>query len=138
MASQDTTRTGSKGMLWAGYIITGLITAFMLLDGVLKIIKIRPVVEGTAKLGFPESSIRVIGFAALISAVLYAIPVTTVLGAILLTGFLGGAVVTHLRAGDPAFQCIFPILFGIVAWMGIYLRDARLRSLAPLRRPAVA
>ena len=124
----------SKGLRWTGYIVTGLITAFMLLDGVLKLIKIQPVIDGTVRLGYPESSIRVIGSAALISAILYAIPQTTVHGAILLTGFLGGAVATHLRAGEPLFNCTFPVIFGVIAWLGVYCRDARLRSLLPLRR----
>jgi hypothetical protein len=54
-----------------------------------------------------------------------------VLGAILLTGYLGGAVVTHLRVGDPF---IGPIIFGVLIWAGLFLREPRLRSLIPLRR----
>jgi hypothetical protein len=63
---------------------------------------------------------------------LYIIPQTSVLGAILLTGYLGGAVATHVRIEDPSF--VTPIIAGILVWLGIFLRDARLRTLVPLRK----
>jgi hypothetical protein len=52
------------------------------------------------------------------------------IGAVLLTGYLGGAIATHLRAGDPYF-----VQFGLGAllWLGLYLRDRRIRALLPLR-----
>jgi hypothetical protein len=56
-----------------------------------------------------------------------------VLGALLLTGFLGGAVAIQVRAGSPTFETIFPVLFGILTWAGIYLREPRLSALMPLR-----
>jgi len=65
-------------------------------------------------------------------AILYLIPRTAVLGAILVTGYLGGAVATHARVGDPAF--ITPALLGVIAWLGLFLRDRRVRALIPLRR----
>ena len=133
-ARETSAPSTSKGLRVTGYILTGLITAFMLLDGVLKLMKIQPVIDGTVRLGYPESSIRIIGAAALVGAILYAIPQTTVIGAIVLTGFLGGAVATHLRAGEPLFNCTFPVLFGVIAWLGVYCRDARIRQLLPLRR----
>jgi hypothetical protein len=66
--------------------------------------------------------------------VLYVIPQTSVLGAILLTGYLGGAVATHVRVGAGAFPIVFPIIFGVLVWGGMLLRDGRLRELIPLRR----
>jgi hypothetical protein len=62
------------------------------------------------------------------------IPQTSVFGAILLTGYLGGAVASHLRAGDPLFAVFFPVVFGMLIWGGLFLRDARLRALIPLRK----
>jgi hypothetical protein len=57
------------------------------------------------------------------------------LGAILLTGYLGGAVATHVRVRDPLFtHTLFPVYFGVLIWFGLYLRDARLRALVPLRK----
>ena len=64
---------------------------------------------------------------------LYLIPRTAVLGAILLTGYLGGAVATHVRAADGIFPVVFAVSFGALLWLGLYLRDARLRELVPLR-----
>jgi len=63
------------------------------------------------------------------------VPQTSVLAAILLTGYLGGAVATHLRIADTARAAI-PLVVGILAWGGLYLRDSRIRQLIPLRRPA--
>ena len=40
----------SKGALWAGRIITGFAGLFLLLDGVGKLIKPKPVLEGTMRL----------------------------------------------------------------------------------------
>lgn len=93
-----------------------------------------PVVEATVRLGYPESVIVPLGFVLLVCTVLYLIPLTSVLGAILLTGYLGGAVATHVRAGEGLFSLVFPIIFGVLIWLGLYLRDDRLRALVPLRR----
>jgi hypothetical protein len=121
-----------KGMLWTGRVLTALIAAFMILDGGMKLFKPAVVVEGTKQAGFSESTIIPLGVTLLVSSILYAIPRTAVLGAILLTGYLGGAVATHVRLGDGNF--LFAAIFGVVAWLGLYLRDARLRALVPLRR----
>src|SRR5262245_58521749 len=126
--------TVSKKMLWAGRIISALPILFLLLDSVGKLVKPAPVVEATVKLGYPEGTIVPLGIVLLICTVLYAIPQTSVLGAMLLTGYLGGAVATHVRVGDPLFtHVLFPVYMGILVWLGIYLRDVRLRGLAPVR-----
>jgi hypothetical protein len=122
-----------KKNVWAGRILTWLPAAFLLLDGVAKLFKPLPVVEGTVKLGYAESTIIPIGIVLIVCTVLYLIPRTAVLGAILLTGYLGGAVATHVRAGDGAFGVVFAIAFGVLVWLGIYLRDERLRELVPFR-----
>jgi hypothetical protein len=124
--------TTTKAMLWTGRVLTGLITAFMLMDGGMKLFKPAIVVEGTKQVGFAESTIVPLGITLLVSTILYAIPRTSVLGAILMTGYLGGAVATHVRLADG--NAWFAVAFGILAWLGLYLRDARLRSLTPLRR----
>jgi DoxX-like family len=123
----------AKGGLWAGRILSWLIGAFLLLDGVAKLFKPAPVVEGTVKLGYPESVIIPLGIVLTICTILYLLPRTAVLGAILLTGYLGGAVATHVRVGDGAFGVIFAAAFGVLLWLGLYLRDQRLRELLPFR-----
>jgi hypothetical protein len=122
-----------KAMLWAGYLMSILPALFLLLDGVMKLVKPEPVVEATVKLGYPESVIFGLGIVLLACTVAYLIPRTSVLGAILLTGYLGGAVASHLRAGDGPFPVLFPVVFGALLWGGLVLRDARLRALLPLR-----
>lgn len=123
----------SKTNLWIGRIVSGLPALFLLVDGVMKLFKPAVVVEATLNLGYPESTIIPIGVVLVICTILYLIPATSVLGAILLTGYLGGAVATHVRAGESLFSIVFAVIFGILIWLGLYLRDARLRALVPLR-----
>ena len=125
----------AKGMVWTGRVLTMLIVLFMLFDAFGKLAHLRPYLEGTIQAGYPQGAVRPIGAAALAGAVLYAIPQTSVLGAIVLTGFFGGAVATHVRLGDANYW--FAVAFGVVTWLGIFLRDARLRALIPIRRMVV-
>jgi len=125
----------SKRTLLSGRIISGVVTAFMLLDGIFKLPKPAPVVESFKKLGYDPNIAIPIGVLALLCAILYAIPRTAVLGAILLTGYLGGAVATHVRVDDHLFtHILFPVYFGVLAWLGLFLRDERLRVLVPIRK----
>jgi hypothetical protein len=124
----------SKKALWTGYVLSALPTLFLLMDSVMKLLKLEVVVKTTVQLGFPESVIVGLGFALLACVILYVIPGTSVLGAILLTGYLGGAVATHVRAGDPLFtHTLFPVYLGVLVWGGLFLREPRLRQLMPLR-----
>jgi hypothetical protein len=123
----------SNKMLWTGRIISTLVTLFMLMDGVMKLFKPAPVVQGTLALGYPESSIVGIGVALLVCTVLYAIPRTAVLGAICVTGYLGGAIASQVRLQAPLFNIVFPFLFCVLVWLGLVLRDGQLRRLIPLR-----
>lgn len=125
-------QTVSKGALWTGRILTGLAGLFLILDGVGKLFKPAPVVEGTVRLGFAETLIIPIGIILLICTVVYLIPKTAVLGAILLTGYLGGAVATQVRAGEGAFPIVFPIIMAALLWLGLYLRTPSLRVLVPI------
>ena len=123
----------SKTNLWIGRIVGGLAALFLLWDGVMKVLKPAFVVDATVKLGYPEASIIPLGFVLIASTILYLIPTTSVLGAILLTGYLGGAVATQVRAGQSLVWIFFPVIFGALLWLGLYLRDLRLRTLVPLR-----
>jgi len=124
----------SKAMLWIGWILGGVVALFLLLDGGMKLVKPEPVVEATTKLGYSEAAIVPIGIVLVACTLLYLIPRTAVLGAALLTGYLGGAVATHVRVGHGAFEILFPVVFGIFFWGGLWLRDARLRALMPWRQ----
>lgn len=130
----DSTICTSKKAIWTGRIMSILVVLFMLMDGIMKLINPAPVKEATARLGFPESAIAVVGIVLLGCTILYAIPRTVALGAILLTGYLGGAVATQVRAGSPLFETLFPVIFGVLVWGGLFLRDGSVRALIPLRR----
>jgi hypothetical protein len=123
----------SKKALWAGRIISVLLALFLLFDGGMKLVKPAFVVEATVQLGYPESVILGLGIVLIACTAIYLIPRTSILGAILLTGYLGGAIASHVRAGDPIFTILFAIVFGVLIWVGLYLRDDRLRALIPLR-----
>lgn len=120
----------SKPALWTGWILSTLIILFMIMDGVVKLIKIQPVLESCIRMQIPVSVIAPIGIVGLVCTLIYAIPRTALLGAVLLTGYFGGAVCLHLRINDPLFShTLFPTYLGAVAWVGLYLRDPRLRAL---------
>ncbi len=122
----------SKGYLWGGRILTGLSILTFAASGAMKLAGGADFLKQWASFGFKPELATAIGVVEVLCAVIYAIPQTSVLGAVLLTGYLGGAVVTHVRAGQPF---IAPIAVGICVWGGIFLRDARVRALLPLRQP---
>jgi hypothetical protein len=125
----NTTSAIGNRTLWIGRIISTLPVLFLLIDGIMKVVKPAVVVAATVQLGYPESVIIGLGVVLLACTILYLIPRTAVLGAILLTGYLGGAVATHVRVSGPLFNIIFPVILGAMLWGGLYLRDQRVRSL---------
>lgn len=122
----QSTRTVS----WTGRILSTLVVAFMVFDGVIHILTPAPVVDAFAQLGVPLRLSLGIGIVELVCTALYAAPRTAVFGALLLTGYLGGAIATQLRAGAGWFPTIFPLIIAALLWGGLALRDARVRSLA--------
>jgi hypothetical protein len=123
----------SNKSIWTGRVLSWAAGLFVFTSGINGIlIRSADLREGFTKFGYPESAIPVVGAAALISSLLYLVPRTAYLGAILMTGYLGGAVATHLRVNDPTL--VVPVVFGIIVWAGLFLREERLRALIPLRR----
>jgi hypothetical protein len=118
-------------MVWTGRIISALIVLFMLFDGGAKVARFAPFVEGTVKAGFADKLVVPLGILSLACVILYAIPQTSIFGAILMTAYYGGATATHVRLGQPFY---FPVVFGILVWVAMYLREPRLRDLVPLRK----
>jgi DoxX-like family len=117
--------------------LSGLASAFFVMDAVMKLIHPQFVIEATQGIGWPADSMTllILGCLLLASTVLYLFPRTAVLGAILLTGYLGGAVASHARIGSPLFtHDLFGVYLGLLAWGGLWLRDARIRALIPLSR----
>ena len=120
--------------LWTGRVLSALAVIFLAFDSISKLLKVQPVLDATAQLGYPQSSIIPIGLLLLACTLVYMIPRTAVVGAVLLTGYLGGAIVLHVRVGNPLFShVLFPVYVALLLWGGLYLREDRLRQLLPLR-----
>lgn len=123
-----------KAMRWAGFGLTGLATVFMLFDAGIKLVPLEIVTETMVQLGYPPELSRPIGIIELACLALYLWPRTATLGAILFTGVMGGAIASHMRLGDPLFShTLFGVYLGAMIWGGLWLRDARLRSLIPFK-----
>ena len=123
----------SKAKLWTGRVLSGLAILFLLFDGVMKFFmdKLPPeALEAGAALQWPIEKMPLVGTILLLCLLLYVIPRTSVLGAVLLTGYLGGAIASHVRVSNPLFtHTLFPIYIAILIWLGLYLRDPRVRNM---------
>ena len=137
--SEETTETPSSktenskpAMFWTGWIITGLLSALFTFSASAKIFGLggEEAAKGLEKSGLPADQMIGLGIVELLCVVIYIIPRTSVLGAILLAGYMGGAICTHWRIGEPYW---FQFLIGVLVWLGIYLREPRLRKILPLR-----
>lgn len=135
MQTTAPSQAATTRQVWAGRVMSGIVVAFLLFDGAIKLIPLDIVVTTSEQLGIPTHLARTLGVLTLIGTILYAVPRTSVLGAIVLTGYLGGAIYTHLRVGSPVFShLLFGVYLGLMIWGGLYLRDARVRALIPFRR----
>jgi len=125
----------SGKIVWVGRGISVLVSLVFLMSAFMKLKGGAEVMQGMAHLGLPESLILPLAILEVSCVVIYLIPATSILGAILLTGYIGGAICTHWRVGDPFFM---QIAIGIVVWLGLYLRENRLKALIPLRTRQVS
>jgi len=131
MEPTTATAANSKAMLWTGRVISALPALALILSGIFKFMPSSPELEKNLEhIGWKYSSVMPLGITELTAAILYIIPRTSVLGAILVTGYMGGAIATHVRIGE---MFVIQALIGVLAWLGLYLRDPRLRALIPLR-----
>jgi hypothetical protein len=121
----------SGKIVWAGRVISVLASLLFLMSAFLKLKGGPDVLKGIAHLGLPESMLVPLAILEISCVVIYLIPATSVFGAILLTGYIGGAICTHWRSGDPF---VVQIVLGLLVWLGLYLRENRLRELIPLRK----
>lgn len=131
MQTATQTTSAARKMLWAGRIISGLVVALLLTGFLFGLLNQAESQKQMVRLGYPANVAMPISIVFLVCILLYAVPRTAIFGAVMLTAYLGGATATHVRAGEPFF---IPIIVGVVVWVGIYLREERLRALAPLRR----
>jgi hypothetical protein len=130
METTSPTQTTPTWMIWTGRVISALPVLLLAMSGVMKVMQPPEVLEGMAKSGWDLKLLIPLAIVEIVCTVIYVIPQTAVLGAILLTGYLGGATATHVRQGESV---LIPVGLGVLVWLGLYLRDARVRSLAPWR-----
>jgi hypothetical protein len=120
----------SNKVVWVGRVISALASFAFVMSALMKLKGGPELTEGMAHLGLPESMVVPLAIIELSCTVIYLIPATSVLGAILLAGYMGGAICTHWRVGDPFFV---QVILGLLVWLGLYLRENRLKELIPLR-----
>jgi len=125
-------QTVSRGALWTGRVLSSIPVLMMGMSAVMKFLHSPQVTTGMAKFGYPENKLLPLGILESSCVILYLIPQTSVLGAILVAAYLGGATATVFRVGDPTFWT--PAVLGVMAWLGLWLREPRLRALTPLRK----
>ena len=122
-------------MAIAGWIVTGLVGAFLAMSAGFKFFTPDIVRETMSGLGWPAHHDLMIGIIETVCVVLYLVPRTSVLGAVLETALLGGAIATNVRVDNPLFSHeLFGVYLGVLVWLGLWLRDSRVRTLLPLRR----
>jgi hypothetical protein len=121
----------SKTLQRVGVVVSILPCLLLLMSAGMKLSHGPEIVEGFKHLGYPESLILPLGVVELLATLLYLVPQTAALGAVLLTGYIGGAVATHARLEEPVWTAVG---LGVAVWLGLYLRDGRVRLLLPLRR----
>jgi len=121
----------SRGMFWTAVVLTALPLLFMASGAIAGLVKPEFMMEGLSQIGFSLSLGQKITIIELIFIAIYLIPRTSVLGGILLTAYLGGATASHIRVGQSP---LIPIIVALMLWGGLYLRDARLRALIPLKK----
>lgn len=125
--------TSKRWIQWAGWGVS-LWPAFVVVSSATwKLTRNAWYVAEFGRIGWPESALNMLAFLQLGALALFLIPRTAVLGAILLTGYLGGAIATYVRIGEP-YPVLVPLSTAMIAWLGLFLRDERLRTLVPFRR----
>ncbi len=130
--SSETTTANPKWMTRVGWIMTVLPAGMFIVFGMMGVINPKMSSEGLVQFGYPENVAVPLAIIQIVCGLTYVIPQTSVLGAILYTGYLGGAVATHVRAADN--QWFMAVIFGVVVWGALFLRDARIRALIPIRK----
>jgi len=119
-------------LVWTGRIVSVLPVLIVLISSRWKLTESPFYVREWGRIGWQVKDLPFIASLQLGAILLYVIPRTSVLGAILLTGYLGGAIASYVRIG-ALYPPLLPLTTAMLAWLGIWLRDRRLRQLVPIR-----
>ena len=134
LAISNTSMKFRVSRVTVGRVLSALAVLFLVFDTAVKFTAVPAVAESMGQLGYPMGYAVRIGILELVCLAVYLIPRTSVVGVILLTGYLGGAIASHVRVGNPLFShVLFPIYIAALLWGGLYLRDARVRSIISAR-----
>ena len=125
-------QTVSKGILWTSYILQGLVSVMFLMGAATNLMQTEMAVSGATDMGYPASAVMYLGIILLLSTILFIIPKTSILGAGFLTAWLGGAVATHIIHQDPTSLTLFPVVFGVLVWLSLWLRNDKLKAIFPV------
>jgi hypothetical protein len=126
------TAPSKRWLFWIGWIVSLWPAYVVLSSATWKLTRNAWYVAEFARIGWQESALNLLAFLQLGAIALFLFPRTAILGAILLTGYLGGAIATYVRIGEP-YPVVVPLSTSLVAWLGIYLREPRLRAIVPFR-----
>jgi hypothetical protein len=124
-----------RWLVWTGRIVSVVPVLIVLMSARWKLTSNPWYVMEWGRIGWKAPDLPFIASLQLGAILLYVIPRTSVLGAVLLTGYLGGAIATYVRIGE-LYPPLVPLTTAMLAWLGIFLRDERLRELLPLRKSA--
>ncbi|WP_282180669.1 DoxX family protein [Maribacter stanieri] len=125
----ETVKKTPKSLLWTSYILQGFVIIMLLMGAVNNVLQTETAVQGAVEMGYPSDYVMYLGIILLVSTVLYAMPKTMFIGALLVTAWLGGAVATHVIHKDHMTLTIFPVIFGILVWVSVLIRNKKLRAL---------
>lgn len=121
----------SKGLYRTGWVLSLLPSLLLTFSGIMKLVQPGGMSEAVEKMGWSMEVMFSVGIVELACTALYLVPATSILGAILLTGYMGGAIATHVRIQEPFIP---GVVIGVILWLGLFLREPRLRALIPFRR----
>ena len=120
--------------VWAGWLVTCAPVLIVLSSARWKLTHDPWYVREIARIGWMTSALETLAALQLTAIALLLIPWTSVLGGILLTGYLGGAVASYVRIVEW-YPPVVPFTTAALAWLGLFLREPRLRALLPVRWP---
>ncbi|HEY9311132.1 DoxX family protein [Williamsia sp.] len=124
--------TANRRMEIAGWVVTGLVSIFLLFDAVSHLAMPQGVKDASYDLGLTDGDILAMGLILLGCLALYLFPRTAILGSVLLTGYLGGAATAQIvNETEFAAGALLPVVFGALVWLGLWLRSNTVRSIMP-------
>jgi hypothetical protein len=134
-AQEMNRRWWPRVLVWAGWIVS-LAPVYIVLSSARWKLTSNPwYVREFVRIGWETPALPLLASLQLAAIVLYLIPHTAVLGAVLLTGYLGGAIASYVRIGE-SYPPLVPLTTAVLAWLGLWLREPRLRALLPFRGSA--